>query len=1386
MKSFLAYLRRVDRQAVAKRQPRHHAIDRVLNVLPPIAMKSVISFLRKLDRKTVKPTGTWSNKYLVGRQIGLACLLPTIGLIAPIFSRPVQAAPAYCSNLYAIDNTGTTFSKIYNVDVASTTYNGAKANSGAAATNTNFLTAAAAIEPSTGRIFYISRDTTGTRTAYWDPATNTHTTLGTVFNSGATVVRAAFSPSGRLFAATSSFLFEIDPTTGNLTGTVKALAGVSGLNGDMAFDGNGVLFLAADANLYTIDVDNLSATSPANLLGTAPAGTTFNSLGFKPDGKLYAFAGSNSTMYEVNTNTGGITPLGVISFNPITTPGVVGTDYASCAGPTPTLVPEKTYTKFSGSPGSTYAPGDVVEYTVTINNTGLVPTTKSTFQDPVPAETTYVAGSTTMNGVAVADATGAVFPFATAKAINSSGLLPGVVGFGTAYKVTIKYRIKINTVNPPALVSNQGTTFYLGGPTGGVPTDDPTTVGTDPTVITVTLPKGISGTVFEDPNYGGGAGRPLSTSGTSPRDGATLELYDSAGNYVSSTTTSGGGKYSFTSGIVAGNYYVRVVNRTVTSSRSGYVNTLTPVQTFHTIATTGTAVNDPNRVGGEKPSVADTGAAATGAKLNTANFIFTTAGGSATNGGQAESITPVTVGSSAVSGIDFGYNFDTIVNTNDSGQGSLRQFVTNSNTLTNTGLAQVGQTVGKEVSIFMVPSGAATPGIQASVASQLTGGVAVIDIITELPQITDANTSIDGTTQTTNVGDNNTGQFGTGGTVGVDNISLAKVNKPEVELSDGGLGLSKGLQVLANDTTIRGMSVWGFGKDTSQSDFHNQITVGTFTTNTPARTLIEQNIIGTKATDFSVTGSPGRGSTTGSLNSGSGIYLLASTNTTIQHNLIGFNAGTGILSFGNNDQLLVSGNELRSNGTEATRDGVGLENGTKNSKAINNLIIDNAANGVSIYKNGVNSQLLVENNTIQDSGRNYWEEAGIAAFDTAGGKDKISKNIITGSRGAGIWLEKTVNTMTITQNSIYSNGGLGIDLKGDTLDTGTGNQTIVTNTVTPNDGSNSVANIANTGTDYPIITSSVLTSGNLTVKGFVGTAAIASSPFAGATLEFFVANNSPANQNGEVIVGDGKSRSHGEGQTYIGGSTTGNLCIVSATGTFNCTFPSVGAIVTDPKNITATTTDTLGNTSEFSSVPSDKAKLVLVKRITAIKDGVTNLPLKDAGGATISFSAFVDDTTSPNQADDNHCNWKGATGTAGACTNTYTVGATTQTAPKVKPGDEIEYTIYYLNSGENAANPARVCDQLNPNLTFSPQGGSGIGLAKGTSAMSMLTNATAGNDGGELTTPALATSCNLPNNGGTEVVVVDVGTTASPLAGSTGAGAPVGSYGYVRFKAVVK
>jgi hypothetical protein len=81
----------------------------------------------------------------------------------------------------------------------------------------------------------------------------------------------------------------------------------------------------------------------------------------------------------------------------------------------------------------------------------------------------------------------------------------------------------------------------------------------------------IVGTVYEDVNYGGGAGRNWATAsgnGGSARPAARVELFNAAGAFVTSTTTDASGNYSFV-GLAAGNYTIRVVSSSVTSARAG-------------------------------------------------------------------------------------------------------------------------------------------------------------------------------------------------------------------------------------------------------------------------------------------------------------------------------------------------------------------------------------------------------------------------------------------------------------------------------------------------------------------------------------------------------------------------------------------------------------------------------------------------------------------------------------------------------------------------------------------------------------------------------------------------------------------------------------------------
>ena len=75
-------------------------------------------------------------------------------------------------------------------------------------------------------------------------------------------------------------------------------------------------------------------------------------------------------------------------------------------------------------------PGDVLRYTITIYNNGNVPATVVELFDNVPANTTYVADSTTLNNLPVGQPDGGTFPLAARIPVSSSDLTPPLPGVG--------------------------------------------------------------------------------------------------------------------------------------------------------------------------------------------------------------------------------------------------------------------------------------------------------------------------------------------------------------------------------------------------------------------------------------------------------------------------------------------------------------------------------------------------------------------------------------------------------------------------------------------------------------------------------------------------------------------------------------------------------------------------------------------------------------------------------------------------------------------------------------------------------------------------------------------------------------------------------------------
>ena len=134
------------------------------------------------------------------------------------------------------------------------------------------------------------------------------------------------------------------------------------------------------------------------------------------------------------------------------------------------LEPTKTV-----SPTGALVGGQTAAYTITVPNTGLIDTAGTTLADPIPAGTTYVAGSTKLNGLAVADGPGSSMPFATAALINSAGKAAGVIAVGA--NATIQFNV---VATGAGTVVNQASV-------------DPDGAGPSPAITVTAVNSGLSG-----------------------------------------------------------------------------------------------------------------------------------------------------------------------------------------------------------------------------------------------------------------------------------------------------------------------------------------------------------------------------------------------------------------------------------------------------------------------------------------------------------------------------------------------------------------------------------------------------------------------------------------------------------------------------------------------------------------------------------------------------------------------------------------------------------------------------------------------------------------------------------------------------------------------------
>jgi CSLREA domain-containing protein len=213
--------------------------------------------------------------------------------------------------------------------------------------------------------------------------------------------------------------------------------------------------------------------------------------------------------------------------------------------------------------------------------------------------------------------------------------------------------------------------------------------------------------------------------------------------------------------------------------------------------------------------------------------------------------------------------------------------------------------------------------------------------------------------------------------------------------------------------------------------------------------------------------------------------------------------------------------------------GVHLEDGVNHTIVSNNVIVNSKGGALKIQDPGT-TQNQVTNNKIglTATGQNGPNNGYGVYISNGATNNLIANNTITNNPFGVMLTDDGTDFNTISQNSIYGNSGLGIDI--DPI-----------GQVNPNDPGD-LDTGANQQLNYPEIASASPTS-------------VGGTACAGCIVEVFIADS----------TGSG---SYGEGKTYVGSATA------DGSGHFTASISGVSA----GQWITTTATDPQGDTSEFS------------------------------------------------------------------------------------------------------------------------------------------------------------------------------------------------------------
>ncbi|OUL36730.1 hypothetical protein BV372_05935 [Nostoc sp. T09] len=258
--------------------------------------------------------------------------------------------------------------------------------------------------------------------------------------------------------------------------------------------------------------------------------------------------------------------------------------------------------------------------------------------------------------------------------------------------------------------------------------------------------------------------------------------------------------------------------------------------------------------------------------------------------------------------------------------------------------------------------------------------------------------------------------------------------------------------------------------------------------------------------------------------------------------------------------------------------------------------------------------------------------------------------------------------------------------------------------------------------------------------------------------------------------------------TLTGTATLANYQQIIATLKYNNTAANPNT-TSRTINVQLIDSDNLASNIAVSTITiGSTPKLLLVKRITRINNQDFTTVVDGRSDISTTASNYV---AAPRDLDDNDAKWPSG----------YLRGLINGST--IKPGDDLEYTIYFLSKGLGSATNVQFCDLVPANTTFiatafnglTPNDGGlagadqGIALAIGSTTPTVyLSNI---QDSSERGRYYVANDPSTPSFCGNNIYgAVVVNITRSPdlpnLPQATGSGTPSNSYGFVRFRAKVK